>query len=306
MIAAAHFPLRSDPVNNKFERPPRKCIEKTPKIAGRAEQSSQGILQDEQHHSTVRPFSPWKPRPMRFTPRIGLILTTGIFTLVTSHAYADCPKLTSEALSDCRIWPAKPDLTIRATTAFTPDKKADPSGDNGSYDLTLQLQNTADQMPVATYKQAEQWYSDGISLRQLSIDTARYMLSPTIRAFGLRSVLANQSRANPYSTQTLALFVLEGSTLRPVLDGLVMEDQTGEWDSANCTGEGAEHHRTVQIGKGFSHGFTDLVVRTETVRMSAVGQPDACDIKSTPAQVEVTTLHYNGSMYRVAAGMGDF
>ena len=85
-----------------------------------------------------------------------------------------------------------------------------------------------------------------------------------------------------------------------------MEDQTGEWDSANCTGEGAEHHRTVAPGKTFSHGFADLVVRTETVRMSAVGQPDACDTKGTPAQVDMTTLHYNGSMYRVAAGMGYF
>ncbi|MGY4494911.1 PA3715 family protein [Pseudomonas sp. TE3610] len=240
---------------------------------------------------------------MHSTPRIGPA-TCCLLALFTPWAHAGCPA--PAELSDCRAWPARPELTIHATTAFKADKKADPTGGSGTYDLTLQLENTTTQSTVATYTQPEQWYSDAVGLRKVTLDTARYVLTPTTRAFGLRALQDTQSRATPYTTEKLALFIQQGTTLRPVLDGLVMEDQTGEWDMTNCTGEGAEHHRTVEIGKGVSHGFADLIVRTQTVRMSAVGQPDACDIKSTPEPVEVTTLHYNGSMYRLAAGMGYF
>ncbi|MHC8378688.1 PA3715 family protein [Pseudomonas sp. MDT1-16] len=56
----------------------------------------------------------------------------------------------------------------------------------------------------------------------LVIDTARYKLASDVRAFGLRSDFGHRSSAMPYSKTDLALYLRDGNTLRPVLEGLVV------------------------------------------------------------------------------------
>ena len=63
---------------------------------------------------------------------------------------------------------------------------------------------------------------DAIRIGEIKVDTARYTLAGDARAFGLRVVRQGSSRANPYSNETLTLYVPQGPKLAKVLDGLEM------------------------------------------------------------------------------------
>lgn len=242
---------------------------------------------------------------MRTTPRIGTTLAIGCLSFITTQAKADCSVASDDHYHVCRTWPAKPELTIRADTTFVAMTE-DPSGTTGDYDLALQLENTVSHAVVASYQQAALYSSDAVGFQGLRIDTGLYGINPPDRAFGLRAQYEHESSANPYSAEQLTLYVQDGKTLRPVLDGLIMQSLQGEWDSMNCTGGGHEVHRTLTLGQGRSHGFVDLRVRTEITALKAAKHGEDCGDDNGPPQVSVVTLRYNGSTYPIPDSMHSF
>ena len=231
-----------------------------------------------------------------------LTLVTLLF--IATQASAECvPSLTVGAA--CKVWPAKPTLTIRTATTFVADK-TDPSGDSGDYDLALQLEDTNSQAPVASYKQPALYNSDAVAFEGLTIDTARYVLNPSTRAFGLRAKYEHSSSYSPYSAEQLTLYIQEGHNLRPVLDGLITRSQQGEWDTEQCTGEGLQRRRTVEMASTTTHGFADLVVRTEIVKLKSLRRGGECVDDNSAPRVDTITLKYNGSTYPIPDEMHSF
>ncbi|RON53283.1 hypothetical protein BK666_00545 [Pseudomonas frederiksbergensis] len=223
---------------------------------------------------------------------------------MTTQAFAECEKppfYGDFGYSVCKDWPAYPGLTITALSQFESGYSASDSGPEGKYDLDLAVVSAGVSQPLATYRKSAAFESDAIEYKDLQLDTARYKLTPELRAFGVLVTFSGSSRVNPVSEKMLSLFVKEGDKLRPVLDKLLIDEYGGEWDGS-CAGELYHHTRTVDIGKTSSHGYADLIVKTVTTRDVGKGEGDACESKSTTAKPVLTTLRYDGKSYVLPQG----
>ncbi|MEB2652868.1 hypothetical protein SOP89_15960 [Pseudomonas siliginis] len=220
---------------------------------------------------------------------------------MAGQAWADCtpPAVSAEAdFSLCKEWPAYPSLTITALSTFVPDPVYGHDGSVGSYELDLAIITAGSPKPLATYHQPSAFLSDAIALESLELDTARYKLTPDLRAFGVRAHFKGSSRVNPLDETLLSLYVKEGDKLRPVLDRLVVYSFSGEWDG-NCAGERSETVRTLEMGKTSSLGYADIIVRSVTTGLVGEGPPDTCESKTTHEKPVLTTLRYDGQQYFV-------
>ncbi len=237
---------------------------------------------------------------------MGCVALCGV--LMTTQAFADCEKpfLAGDyGYSVCKEWPAYPGLTITALSQFESGPLASDYGPEGKYDLNLAVVSAGDSKPLATYHKASAFESDAIQFEDLQLDTARYKLTPDLRAFGIRVTFNGSSRVNPVNEKLLSLYVKEGDRLRPALDKLITYEYGGEWDG-NCAGERYQHTRTLEIGKTSSHGYADLIVKTVTTSMIGKGEGEACESKSTTAKPVLTTLRYDGKSYVLPQGFKGF
>ncbi|WP_213937370.1 hypothetical protein [Pseudomonas sp. dw_612] len=224
--------------------------------------------------------------------------------LMTTQAFAACEKppfYGDFGYSVCKDWPAYPGLAITALSQFTSGYSASDSGPEGKYDLNLAVVSAGDSKPLATYHKSDAFESDAFVFADMELDTARYKLTPDLRAFGIRVRFKGSSGPNPMDESWLSLYVKEGNKLRPVLDRLVVYDYSGEWDT-RCAGERANTVRTIEIGKTSSHGYADLIVKSVTTGMVGEGEGEACEVKSTTAKPVLTTLRYDGKTYVLPRG----
>ncbi|KOY02866.1 hypothetical protein [Pseudomonas nunensis] len=240
------------------------------------------------------------------TLKSGLMGCAALCGLVmTTQAFAECEKPTlygDFGHSTCKDWPAYPGLSITAMSQFESGFSASGSGPEGKYDLDLAVVSAGESKPLATYHKSDAFESDAIVFEDLELDTARYKLTPELRAFGVRVRFKGSSSANPMDESWLSLYVKEGNKLRPVLERLVVYAYGGEWDT-RCAGERSNTVRTIEIGKTSSHGYADLIVKSVTTGMVGEGEGEACDVKSTTSKPVVTTLRYDGKTYVLP---GDF
>jgi len=61
--------------------------------------------------------------------------------------------------------------------------------------------------------------------------------------------------------------VVDNHRLRPVLSGLVVNDNSAEWDG-NCAGNATEISRTLSLAETTSNGYNDIILtekRTDSV-----------------------------------------
>ncbi|WP_223416127.1 MULTISPECIES: hypothetical protein [unclassified Pseudomonas] len=224
--------------------------------------------------------------------------------VMTTQAFADCEKpfLAGDfGYSVCKDWPAYPGLTITALSQFESGYSASDYGPQGRYDINLAVVSAGASKPLATYQQSAAFESDAIAFEDLQLDTARYKLTPDLRAFGVRATFNGSSRVNPVSEKLLSLYVKEGDRLRPVLDKLITYEYGGEWDG-NCAGELYQHTRTLEIGKTSSQGYADLIVKTVTTREVGKGEGEACVAKTITDKPVLTTLRYDGKSYVLPQG----
>lgn len=225
--------------------------------------------------------------------------------MMTSLALAECEKpfLAGDfGYSVCKDWPAYPGLSLTALSEFESGSSASDYGPQGTYDLKLAVVSTGTTQPLATYHKASTFESDAIAFEDLQLDTARYKLTPDLRAFGVRVTFKGSSRVNPVNEELLSLYVKEGDILRVVLDKLITYEYGGEWDG-NCAGELYQRTRTIEIGKTSSHGYADLIVKTVSIRMVGEGEGEACESKTITAKPVLTTLRYDGKNYVLPQGM---
>ena len=78
-----------------------------------------------------------------------------------------------------------------------------------TFDLYVVVYDFLQQRITQSYKGVDEYYSDAVELQELSIDTAKFILTEGIRAFGIRAFYKNGSKVNPYSEETFSLFLPE-------------------------------------------------------------------------------------------------
>ena len=225
-----------------------------------------------------------------------LLIALGILA-ITAQAQAACTTkaFDGQSMSRCVVWPAFPSQAIAVKSTYLADSGGD---DAGVFDLDLSIVNASTYNPIATYRKPGAYNSDAVRFDDLHIDTARYRLAPDVRAFGLRSKFAHSSHAIPYEKTDLALYVREGSQLRPVLEGLVVAKNNGEF-SNDCEGYTKTIRRTVEIGPSSHHGLADLIVTTSGSKMKNTQSGKECLSKTTRLKQTMITLTYDGEQYTV-------
>jgi len=141
------------------------------------------------------------------------------------------------------------------------------------------------------------WISDAVVLSEITIDTARYTITDTNRAFGIRVFYYGSSKPNPYSSTTLSLYIKSRDGLKKVLKDYEVQSHSGEWDTT-CYGEFIDIKTTLSISSNKSNGFYDLItssIITET--KNNIDSNGECQDKKEVTKLE-TTLTYNGKVYR--------
>ena len=144
----------------------------------------------------------------------------------------------------CRVWPADTSLTLIAVPVLGPEEF---NGEVQQGDLDVLVVDSTTLRPRAGLRLAEAMSSDAIRVNGVSLDTARYRLSPNVRAFGVRTSRSGSSRANPFADTRLQLLVFNDGVLEAITDPIVMYSSGGEWDT-NCAGEFHEQTRSFEAG----------------------------------------------------------
>ena len=100
----------------------------------------------------------------------------------------------------------------------------------------------------------------------LELDTARYLLAPRKRAFGVRV----KHSLNPWdSTEDLNLFIQTENKLHRVLKDLTVASSSGR----ACELGSHEMKRTLSVAKSISHGFYDLLINTKRIEAEPTYSP---------------------------------
>ncbi|MBV4484009.1 hypothetical protein HU727_000225 [Pseudomonas sp. SWRI153] len=225
-----------------------------------------------------------------------IFIALGLFALTAQvHAACETKAFDGKSLSRCKVWPAAPNQAIAVKSTYLADSD---DAEVGVFDLDLALVNASNAKPIATYRKPGAYNSDAVRFDDLRIDTGRYRLAADVRAFGLRSKFVHSSHAIPYEKTDLALYVRDGSELRPVLEGLVVYKNNGEF-SGDCEGYLKQVRRTVEIAHSNHHGLADLIVTSRGSKMKNTQSGKQCLSKTTNLKTTQVTLIYDGQQYVV-------
>ncbi|CAM4092215.1 hypothetical protein [Serratia silvae] len=228
--------------------------------------------------------------------------------LVSFSSLADCQPLLAELakpfavkttmnteLSTCKVWPYAPDKTI-AVLMLEPREEAQP--DFTDYDVVVLVVDSQTGKVLASKYHPKAIMDDAIYTSSVTIDTARYQLSPTLRAFGVRFDHRGSSSVNPISIERLNLYTLQEQQLTLVLNNLTMNEYGGEWDG-QCAGDFVVTNRALALGKRAHNGFQDLQIQTlATHKESSKKGPDCVERNQIVAKTRIE-LKFDGKAYPV-------
>lgn len=194
----------------------------------------------------------------------------------------------------CRVWPAHPELTLAAIPLMAQQySDYDRIGD-----LELLVLDSTNLDVKQRLRLPERMNDDAIQITGLALDTARWKVTPTQTAFGLRVARTGSSRVNPFSEDALSLFVIENNQLRAVLNGIVLENSTGEWDG-NCVGTFHDIKRTLTLASDSHNGYFDIRVNEKNVESTAYTVAnEQCASKDKPGKAS-GVLRYDGKQYAI-------
>ena len=140
------------------------------------------------------------------------------------------------------------------------------------------------------------WVSDAIELREIKIDTAPYIVDENTRAFGIRVYYYGMSKPNPYSNETISLFVKSDGYLKNILNNYDVMNYGGEWDT-NCDGEFLNVKRTLLLSKEKTNGYFNILVKNMiTNTRNYEDENGDCESKEK-ISTETEWLKFNGEIY---------
>lgn len=180
--------------------------------------------------------------------------------------------------SICKVWPARPELTLIAMPLVRSEHDSD-----GEADLEVLVLDNAKQRFVARLVEPNKLDWDAIFIDKMSFDTAPYRLRGDDLAFGVRISRRNWSRMNPFSETEITLYELKEKGLRSLMGALVVESFGGERDD-DCTASFGEAKGVLIVtGKVGRDGYRDLILkRTHTGRRMVVADGECQTLEDDP------------------------
>ncbi|AJC23569.2 hypothetical protein RO07_22495 [Pandoraea pulmonicola] len=197
-------------------------------------------------------------------------------------------------LATCKVWPANPAQTL----ALLPLPQKGGTDDDKVYDVEIVVADSQSGKIVAHRFEKSAFTSDAIMLRSLALDTAPWRLTPQAVAFGVRAGYEGSSRVNPFSQTTLSLYVIDGATLRKVVDNLATQTGGGEWDG-NCAGSFSDTSRAISVGPAGKMGYATLLVSEKVVTTTNKPTRNDCASKESTSKRPAVSIEFDGTRYNV-------
>lgn len=233
------------------------------------------------------------------------------FIFFTSTSYADCQKLLTDLAqklhpnatlgppdqSTCKVWIYSPDKTPVILTLLSDIPDQDP--DNPTYDINVMIVNSNTGKIISHLYETQAFSDDAIFTESITIDTARFQLNSTTRAFGIRFHQRNHAKYNNYSGEVLNLYYLQDKKIQLAVKGLSMDESFGEWEE-DCKGEFKDIKRTIVIEKEQQNGLNNLrvneILTNSTLKLLKTNE---CEPIIKNNKKKNLILKYNGSEYSV-------
>lgn len=218
------------------------------------------------------------------------------------HAKLHPGRTLDHELAVCQAWRTVPgrSIVVLPLPLPRPGSKSGPT----QFDVDILVVQQADNGNTDRAKVVSRLFEgraltqDGRRIDDIRIDPGRYRLAEDVRAFGLRVRYQADSRANPYASETLSLYLPRGERLLKLLDGLELYRERGEWDT-QCAGRFETVRGSLSLAPGTSQGYADLLLnRIHTEQVSRM-EGDECVTQEQSARLSSTTLRHEGGNYRL-------
>jgi hypothetical protein len=199
--------------------------------------------------------------------------------------------------SACKVMPNAPETTIAAVAFDSLPKSKNPDESNKLQVVAL---IEGDQVVAAEKSVVEEDAATEIGEDSYRIDTARYQVSPDLRAFGVvfTSSARGASCPDADADEELTLWVREGNHIRPVF-GTNLRGWVSVEGEACAPGVGdassEEARMTIAVEKTLSHGFADLSITAHITKSQRKNGAYADTGKRTAR----TIVHYDGKTYGI-------
>lgn len=145
--------------------------------------------------------------------------------------------------------------------------------------------------------QTNKWVSDAIVLQEISIDTAPYRVTEGKRAFGVRVKYMGSSRVNPYSEETLSLFIQQEDSLSKILSNYSIKDFSGEMNSS-CGGDFWTEEKILLFSENKSNHYFDIIVSNRiTETHDQENNEGDCETKEN-ISTQTYLLKFDGKEYK--------
>ncbi|WP_225785492.1 hypothetical protein [Xenophilus sp. Marseille-Q4582] len=208
------------------------------------------------------------------------------------------------ALAACKAWPAYAGRSIVVLPLLPP---VDMPPGQRTLDLAVLLiqrpdnGNTERDAVIARSYQPGALSERGPVLQELRIDTARYLLAPGQRAFGLRARYRGDDLAAPFANETLRLYLPQGRQLHEVLAETEMDRDNGRWD-LQCDGQFERLRSLLTVDGSAGQRWADLVLSRTLTPSRARRQLDGQCLEQTgPARHTPLRLRHDGQRYAAPA-----
>ena len=164
-----------------------------------------------------------------------------------------------------------------------------------TFDLYVVVYDFLQKRITQSYKGIDEYYSDAVELQELSIDTAKFILTEGIRAFGIRAFYKNGSKVNPYSEETFSLFLPENTSLKKILDQYQLSTYNGEWNY-NCEGSWSDESNSMFImDSKKTNGYFNIKNKQTFI---GKGTDKDCNEGIMQKSTKTVFLKYNGKEYK--------
>lgn len=192
----------------------------------------------------------------------------------------------NRGLIACKVMPDRPEQSVVAYIT-----------DRGSSAYTLTVLVVANATAKITHRFIDEAPMFGPSgdPTKIAIDTARYVVAPKRRAFGVRVVYS----LNPWEeTEDLSLFLSDGIKLNRVLSEFPVSISY----SRGCFFDGYTTKRQIALSQTLTNGFYDLIVSTRKESYESIVISNAeCSTKEAVSS-EQHALIYSFGSYSIPSG----
>ena len=144
---------------------------------------------------------------------------------------------------------------------------------------------------------SNKWFSDILTLTEITIDTLGYQISKNNTAFGIKLKHSNLSKTDPFNSVSVSLFIKSDNTLKKVLKNYDISEFNATINT-NCTGKTVKKEKSFVISKNKSKNLNDITVLSKITNTNNYKDSNGGCVSKTTSNTKNTTLQFNGKVYK--------